>query len=238
MSTNEQRLQIVAAARAEVEKYAAEPRDRLRSYFRSAANAEPPAPEAKAVHWCGIFCLAMLHAAGIASAVRWRFGGGFALEQHLPVVREPLPGDIAIFGPPMWHHAIVAEVEALNGHRTLITIDGNQGDPHHPRGGDVRVAARAFPGKAVFYSIAPLLEAAEAPAVVMAPAAAVSRPTLRKGASGAAVRELQLLLGNGLVADGSFGPRTEAAVREAQGRLGLRVDGVVGPLTWGALGGK
>ena len=35
--------------------------------------------------------------------------------------------------------------------------------------------------------------------------------------------------------DGIFGPRTEAAVKEAQTWAGIRVDGIVGNATWGAL---
>jgi hypothetical protein len=64
-----------------------------------------------------------------------------------------------------------------------------------------------------------------------APAAPASRPTLRIGSRGPAVRELQQRIG-GLTADGIFGPKTGTAVRAFQRREGLKVDGIVGPATW------
>jgi peptidoglycan hydrolase-like protein with peptidoglycan-binding domain len=60
--------------------------------------------------------------------------------------------------------------------------------------------------------------------------------TLREGASGEAVRALQLQLnaknGAGLTVDGQFGPGTANAVRAFQSHAGIGVDGVVGPTTW------
>lgn len=63
--------------------------------------------------------------------------------------------------------------------------------------------------------------------------------TLRRGDSGADVRELQQLLQQaghdpGGV-DGSFGPQTEAAVKAFQTARSLTADGIVGPLTRSAL---
>lgn len=58
--------------------------------------------------------------------------------------------------------------------------------------------------------------------------------TIRLGSTGETVKLLQRLLG--VVADGVFGPLTEAAVRTFQRRHGLAVDGIVGPQTWTALG--
>lgn len=59
------------------------------------------------------------------------------------------------------------------------------------------------------------------------------RPTLRKGSTGNAVRELQGKLG--ITVDGIFGNDTDAAVRAFQAKVSLIVDGVVGPATWNAL---
>lgn len=59
-------------------------------------------------------------------------------------------------------------------------------------------------------------------------------PLIKKGNRGKAVKILQILLG-GLAVDGSFGAKTDEAVRAFQKRKGLVVDGEVGPLTWNAL---
>jgi peptidoglycan L-alanyl-D-glutamate endopeptidase CwlK len=63
--------------------------------------------------------------------------------------------------------------------------------------------------------------------------AANSRPTLHRGMMGAHVRDLQRLLG--VKQDGDFGGITDAAVRAAQAKHSLAVDGVVGSATWAVL---
>jgi peptidoglycan hydrolase-like protein with peptidoglycan-binding domain len=68
-----------------------------------------------------------------------------------------------------------------------------------------------------------------------------SPPTLRRGMTGSAVRDLQTrLAANGLdvgAVDGAFGARTEAAVLAFQRARGLAADGIVGAQTWAALQG-
>lgn len=67
-----------------------------------------------------------------------------------------------------------------------------------------------------------------------------ARPTLRRGSRGESVTRLQEALqahGCELAADGVFGPVTERCVRAFQRERGLDPDGIVGPLTWAALGG-
>ncbi|MDP2274471.1 MAG: peptidoglycan-binding protein [Archangium sp.] len=79
------------------------------------------------------------------------------------------------------------------------------------------------------------LNAASAP-----PPSSGATPTLRQGARGAAVSNLQNRLrahGYNVSVDGDFGPRTAAAVRSFQRAKGLGVDGVVGPNTWARLNG-
>jgi hypothetical protein len=75
------------------------------------------------------------------------------------------------------------------------------------------------------------------------PASGLGSRTLQMGDSGDDVRELQVLMATrfplyakDLTADGDFGPQTDAVLREFQQRIGLAVDGVVGPQTFAALG--
>lgn len=66
----------------------------------------------------------------------------------------------------------------------------------------------------------------------------ISYPTLRRGAKGELVVQLQDLLtkdGFPLVIDGIFGPKTYLAVRFFQQKHKIQVDGIVGPQTWGEL---
>lgn len=63
-------------------------------------------------------------------------------------------------------------------------------------------------------------------------------PTLREGATGPAVANLQRLLdahGANLAVDGDFGPATEAALTAFQRSAGLTPDGIAGPQTLQAL---
>jgi peptidoglycan hydrolase-like protein with peptidoglycan-binding domain len=66
-------------------------------------------------------------------------------------------------------------------------------------------------------------------------ASAATWPTVSRGNTGANVYAVQHLLtarGRSTVADGDFGPATEASVRSFQSANGLGVDGIVGPQTW------
>lgn len=63
---------------------------------------------------------------------------------------------------------------------------------------------------------------------------ASSWPTLRRGSTGPAVEVIQRFLG--LKPDGVFGPLTENAVRQYQKMRGLTVDGIVGGETWRSTG--
>ncbi|RLK22648.1 peptidoglycan hydrolase-like protein with peptidoglycan-binding domain [Micromonospora sp. M71_S20] len=76
------------------------------------------------------------------------------------------------------------------------------------------------------------------PAPKPAPVYTLGSRTLRRGSTGADVRELQALLnrlGARLTVDGDYGPATENAVKAVQRLRWLDPDGIVGPLTLTAL---
>ena len=76
--------------------------------------------------------------------------------------------------------------------------------------------------------------AGTAPAPIVIPQVdADGRPTLRRGARGDLVRQVQTDLA--LPVAGIFGAGTEAALREFQRSHGLVPDGIVGPRTWASL---
>jgi peptidoglycan hydrolase-like protein with peptidoglycan-binding domain len=66
--------------------------------------------------------------------------------------------------------------------------------------------------------------------------APVDMPVLKKGSTGALVKQMQERLSTGgyydVVIDGIFGSQTELAVRNLQQHTGLLVDGIVGVRTW------
>jgi hypothetical protein len=179
---------------------------------------------AKTKEWCGGFALWCLRRAGLAPSTHWIDGLGFvgpAKLRKLGLNETPQPGDVAITPVPFWHHAIVVSCDAA----TLVTVDGNQPD--------VRLKTRSRPPvtKIAYYSIESLIRS-EAPTLPEIPPLALS--TIRIGSSGGDVKTLQMRLA--LVVDGSFGPKTDAAVKAFQSANGLTPDGVVGPHTWAALG--
>lgn len=60
-----------------------------------------------------------------------------------------------------------------------------------------------------------------------------TRPTLRRGATGELVKQVQAKIG--VTQDGDFGSKTEAAMRAFQRDHDLVPDGIIGPKTWEVL---
>ena len=109
--------------------------------------------------WCGIFCLAGLHVAGLCDW-EWstrRTEPGFVY--RLKPVQFPAKSDIAVFekgesGRTLWHHAFVRRLEG----GVLYTVDGNTGYVAPKEGVSTRTRRMSDErGNVTFYSIAALL---------------------------------------------------------------------------------
>ena len=118
-------------------------------------------------------------------------------------------------------------VEFCAGHKEYALPKGRKPDPDL----DMNEFRKAV--KAIMSGTAPapvMIPAVEPPAQT---GGAPGRPTLRRGASGDLVKQVQAKVG--VPVDGNFGSKTEAAVRVFQRNRGLVPDGIVGPKTWRAL---
>jgi hypothetical protein len=82
--------------------------------------------------------------------------------------------------------------------------------------------------------VATIMASAAPPPIVIPATDPLGRPTLRRGARGDLVKQIQSKLH--IDPDGIFGAVTEAAVRQFQRDNGLVPDGIVGPRTWAILG--
>lgn len=96
----------------------------------------------------------------------------------------------------------------------------------NPHDKHMHISVQTDPAK--YDSVALWAIGTHAPSGAPAP---IERPTLRKGASGELVAQVQRALG----VVGDFGPATEFAVKKFQANHKLHVDGVIGPYTWDKL---
>jgi len=164
--------------------------------------------------------------------------------------KNPRPGDLVFFDFPdsvrrIQHVGIVEKV--ISG--GVQTIEGNTSSGSsgsQSNGGGVYRRTRTssivgFGHPAYSSTEGGIVTPASVPAP-SAPAPSSSNwPLLRRGSKGEYVKQLQARLNawfptySRLVVDGDFGPATEAVVKEFQRRSGLTADGIVGPLTRGAL---
>ena len=114
---------------------------------------------------------------------------------------------------------VLAAQHLLRAKGATIAADGNFG----PASG---AAIRAFQQTLRATFISTTVGQLDWPALVV---------TVKLGDKGEAVEAAQTLVPGGLTVDGSFGPATDAAVRNFQSMFAPPSDGIVGPNTWHTL---
>lgn len=184
--------------------------------------------------WCADFATAMLRQAGALDVAQSSYTPTLAgnYQKAGRWYHSPRPGDLVFFQwPGVGRICHVGIVEAVHSDGSIVTVEGNTDDHVMRR---VRKAYIVGYGRPVYSSVG---KPAPKPRPVPKPK---SHPQIQMGSRGAAVRECQAKLNAKgarptLVADGVFGPKTDAAVRTFQSRNKLVVDGVVGVHTWAAL---
>jgi hypothetical protein len=118
------------------------------AFWLKALGSDP----GKSKHWCGAFWLACAKEAGLTD-INWGIDGTGVQALKLKPTRRPEPGDLGYVDQPFQHHFLVEAVDE----KTYSSIDGNAGTPGVQR----KFRALKTPG-VIFYSIEPLLAAAEA----------------------------------------------------------------------------
>ncbi|WP_178117728.1 peptidoglycan-binding protein [Pseudomonas sp. R5(2019)] len=150
---------------------------------------------------------------------------------------------------------------ALDAHKSLrlknpiLPIWGSEEDAAHPAtAATLQSFLNAYPGSSIFriptlglkgqaWNLDYSKTAALIPSATPAPTSLGDFPgELRNGAKGKAVKDLQTALAAkgfdpGAI-DGEFGPLTEQALKHFQRMNELTVDGIAGPISWTALGGR
>lgn len=149
-----------------------------------------------------------------------------------------LPKGTVIF---MLHSGKVMTATSSKHVTTLYSeIEYNKSGSFKGLGGNQRdsICVATYPQSEIYAAFVPDYGAEPAPEPTPGPG---KHTTLRRGSKGAEVKELQTFLncwgyrnqyGNSLAVDGSYGSRTEAAVKNLQHDQGLEADGICGPITW------
>jgi hypothetical protein len=205
--------------------------------------------------WCAIFVSYCLNHSGngktingaqskrgyalCSAGIRW-----FKKKKAWFPVRLAQPGDVAFFD---WQHdhdpdhtGIVVKVDLKR--KRVLTIEGNTGPKNLSNGGMVAkqwrsmsviigVGRPAYDGVAITSVVTPVVAPVEPPKPVVAPF-----KVIRVGSKGAQVKAVQKAVG--AVSDGVFGPKTEAAVKVWQKKVGLPITGIIDSDAWSKIVGK
>lgn len=118
-------------------------------------------------------------------------------------------------------------VDFCAGHKEYALPSGRKDDPDFDMNALRSTAAAILGGTAPAPTLIPAVEP------TAGAEAGTGRPTLRRPANGELVKQIQAKVG--VVVDGNFGAKTEAALRAFQLARGLVPDGIAGPKTWVAL---
>jgi hypothetical protein len=201
--------------------------------------------------WCGSFVMWCADQAGVKIPATVSTVAGASAFKKMGTWTDaedakPLPGDIAYFDFPgdgvdrISHVGLVIE---NNGDGTVTCIEGNTaGNPKGDQrnGGEVAVKTRGYVTnkKKVMVSIVgfgrPNYVGNEVTAKVPTSVAPAFPGQIKPGDKSDGVKIIQKALG--LVADGSYGPLTKAAVVKFQDNHdNLDSNGIIGPKTWAEL---
>lgn len=181
-----------------------------------------------------------------SAGIRW-----FKKKKAWFPVKQAQPGDVAFFD---WNHdhnpdhtGLVVKVDLKR--KRVLTIEGNTGPKNLSNGGMVAkqwrsmsviigVGRPAFEGVTPAPVVAPVATAPDVSAVSVTPAAPAVAPfkAIKVGSKGVQVKTVQKAVG--AVADGIFGPKSEAAVRVWQKKVGLPITGIIDSVAWLKIVGK
>jgi Putative peptidoglycan binding domain len=93
-------------------------------YFARVGGADQVGRLEPLPHWCGIFALWAIKAAG-ANVGTWRGGFGIGSVPGFHQIHAPLPGDVGYVDQPFQHHFIIRWLWPEGGNVQIDTIEGN-----------------------------------------------------------------------------------------------------------------